>query len=89
MRVFEFGELTIEIKPTTKPNIMTVDMTAQNRKGIVHMETNKDESVDQISMRLKGMMRALYNNEMRDAKVEEKKLTGPSYVDDKQAVKAR
>lgn len=73
MKLASFGALSIEVTPLAKdPEIMTVDIGAQNRRDTMSMTTNKDETIDQFCSRIRSMLRALVNAEPRTLEVEKK-----------------
>ena len=66
MKLSSLGQVMIELTPRTDdPEIMKVDVGCQNRISTVSAETRKDETVDQFCQRLRGMMRALLQDEQR------------------------
>jgi hypothetical protein len=66
MKLSSFGEFTVEVVPTaTDPEIMHVNIGAANRKDVVSMQTNKDETIDQFCTRIRSMLRGLANGEPR------------------------
>jgi len=78
VRLIELGEMQISVR--RKDNqIMDVDICAENRSESIHMETIKDESIDQFIARLKSMLRSLFNGEGR-------KIEGPAKTEVKKAL---
>ena len=70
MKLSGFGALQIAVTPLEKnPELMSVDIGAQNRMEALHMETNKDETVDQFVTRIRSMLRSLHNGEPRNVPV--------------------
>jgi hypothetical protein len=68
MKMTSFGQLHIEVTPiAAQPEILSVDIAAENRKEPIHMRTNKDETIDQFTSRVRSMLRALANAEPREA----------------------
>jgi len=68
MRIADLGDIQIAV--TRKANgIMSVGICAENRNDSLHMDTQKDETVDQFVVRIKSMLRSMINGEGR--KVEE------------------
>ena len=66
MKLSNFGAIQIAVTPhADNPEIMSVDIGAQNRIETISMMTNKDETVDQFCQRLRSMMRSLWNSEPR------------------------
>jgi len=66
MKLSSLGQVMIELTPRADdPEIMKVDVGCQNRISTVSAETRKDETVDQFCQRLRGMMRALLQDEKR------------------------
>src|SRR5262245_3754068 len=72
MKLSSLGQVMIELTPRADdPEIMKVDVGCQNRISTVSAETRKDETVDQFCQRLRGMMRALLQDEKRIELVKE------------------
>ncbi len=68
MKLASFGALQISVTlKADNPEIMSVDIGAETRREALHMETNKDETVDQFCQRIKSMLRSLWNTEPRVA----------------------
>jgi len=66
MKMSTFGAMCIDVTPTAdNPEILHVDIGAQNRKDTLSMQTNKDETIDQFCQRIRSMLRALANGEPR------------------------
>lgn len=66
MKLASFGAIQISVTPKAdNAEILSVDIGTENRKEAVHMETNKDETVDQFCQRLRSMLRSLWNGEAR------------------------
>lgn len=67
MKLSSFGALQISVIPhADNVEEMSVDIGAENRLEPVHMDTKKDETVDQFVMRIKSMLRSLMNAEPRE-----------------------
>lgn len=96
MKMASFGSVQIAVTPKSdNPEILHVDIGAQNRKEGVSMQTNKDETVDQFCARVKSMLRSLWNGEPRvesaGTSVESsaaKKVT-PTWDEQKAAIKSK
>lgn len=70
MKLTSFGGIQITVTAQAGTDgkvleVMSVDIAAENRKEPVHMETQKDETVDQFCIRIRSMLRSLWNNEPR------------------------
>lgn len=66
MKLSSLGAVSIQVTPQAdNPEVLSVDIAAENRKDGVSMTTNKDETVDQFTQRVKSMMRSLWNAEPR------------------------
>lgn len=65
MKLAALGEMSINVTPTQNPEILNVDIGCENRKDVVSMQTNKDETVDQFCLRIRSMLRAMANGEPR------------------------
>ncbi len=62
MKLSSLGEVYLSVLPQDgNPEIMNVSLMAEHRDEIINGVTKKDETVDQFSLRLKGMLRALMN----------------------------
>lgn len=67
MTLATLGTIQISVTPLAdNPSIMSVDVIAENRVDALAMKTNKDETVDQFTTRLKSMLRALLNAQPRN-----------------------
>lgn len=67
MKLSSLGQFSIEAVPATEnPETFYVSLGAENRLEVINMVTNKDETVDQFCLRIKGMMRALMNSQPRN-----------------------
>lgn len=72
MNMAAFGSIHVEVTPDSgNPGILHVDIGASERKEIVSMKTNKDETIDQFCARMRSMLRSLANGEPRVLKGEE------------------
>src|SRR5262249_8651224 len=79
MKLSSLGQVMIEITPRADdPEIMKIDIGCQNRIETVSAETKKDETIDQFCQRLRGMMRAMLQTEVREVVV-------PQVKDEKKA----
>ena len=66
MKLTNFGAIQVAITVNeNNPELMTVTLGAEHRKEVLVNTTHKEETVDQFVMRLKSMMRALWNAEAR------------------------
>jgi hypothetical protein len=66
MKMSSLGNTLIKTTPlATNPEILMVDIGAENRKDAMTMQTNKDETVDQFCTRIRSMLRSLVNGEPR------------------------
>lgn len=75
MKLSSFGGIQIAVTPhADNPQIMSVDIAAQNRMDAVSMTTNKDETVDQFTGRLRSMLRGLWNSEPRVSEADKKAI---------------
>lgn len=67
MKLAVLGETHVSVIPRAdNKEIMKVTIVAEHRKDSVSMETNKDETVDQFTVRMKSMIRSLLNAENRE-----------------------
>lgn len=79
MQLSSLGALQVSVTPhADNHQIMSVDIGCETRVEALHMETQKGETIDQFVMRVKSMLRALWNTEPRkpitqEVKVESKK----------------
>src|SRR5688572_22481407 len=74
MSLKALGELQISVVPTpTDAEVSNVDIAAENRREVLHMTTNKGETVDQFCQRIRSMLRSLMNGEPRVKQGEELK----------------
>jgi hypothetical protein len=71
MKLSSLGAIMIEVTPQTDTEVMAIAIVADNRREVIRMTTNRDETTDQFTQRLRGMLRALWNAEvkMSDKKV--------------------
>lgn len=68
MKMSALGQLSITVTPDSlNPEILSVDIGCEHRKDGVSMKTNKDETIDQFTGRVRSMLRALSNAEPRVA----------------------
>lgn len=91
MNMASFGQLTIEVSPDPdNPGILHVDIAAQLRKDALHMKTQKDETIDQFASRIRSMLRALSNGELRspaEVEVAKEKPKPKTWEEQKKAMK--
>lgn len=66
MQLKSFGALQISVTPRDGTSVMSVDIGAENRMEAVNMATQKDETVDQFCLRIKSMLRSLWNTQPRE-----------------------
>lgn len=72
LQLSSLGALSIELTPKIDANgVFNLDVGAENRMEVLHMETQPGETVDQFCQRLKGMLRALWQGERMPTKVDE------------------
>ena len=74
MKLSMLGAIQIAVTPhADDPQIMSVDIGAENRKDPVSMTTSKDETVDQFVGRVRSMLRSLWNMESRTEEAKKEK----------------
>src|SRR5438876_3306809 len=70
IRIAAFGELSIQVTPQADdPEICHVDIGAETRIDAMSMTTNRDETIDQFTARVRSMLRALANAQPREAEM--------------------
>ena len=73
MSLKALGALIIETTPTAEnPDVFRVDIGCENRLSAISATTQKDETVDQFCQRVRGILRAMMNEPVREQKLEEK-----------------
>lgn len=74
MSLADFQGLSITLTPKAKdPRINAMDIGASNRRDVISMELQPDETVDQFIGRLRGCLKALWQGE-RVKKPEEERM---------------
>jgi len=71
------GRTVIIAEPTANQEVFKIEVQAENRDGTVKGETKEGETIDQFILRLKGMMKAMFQEplkkELRDKEKEKQK----------------
>jgi hypothetical protein len=90
MKLSSLGAIMIEVTPQTDTEVMAIAIVADNRREVIRMTTNRDETTDQFTQRLRGMLRALWNAEVK-VSVSDKKVVPPAltWEEEKAAMKKK
>ena len=56
------GKIEITASPSpNNPEIMSVYAASSTRDEVIHMDTRPDETIEQFGLRMRGVLKALYN----------------------------
>ena len=90
MKLAALGQMQILVTPLTgNPEILNVEIIAENRKEKLSMVTNKDETADQFASRLKSMLRSMLNGEAREDINKEDAVKPLTWEEQKTALKEK